>query len=235
MEMKPKYNHQQNVKQANKIFKQVDFDALGASIAALMTTSSSAYGSDCLMCTGIVKSFLERKGLSPEWVIGEVAWRVDGKDDGAVVSHTVNTLPSTVHIPEVEGVKAGIFHAWLKLTPVWYLDITTFQLAKKMEILDMHDNRATPVSWRPEFLIFKESDISTFKEVQQSYDSGVFWYKKGAAFVSDPDTVTQRQEALIDSEDVDMLEFMYSQCIKGNEMAVIGPSGSYKMKSNKAV
>lgn len=233
--MKPKYDHHQNLKQASKIFKQVDLGALGASIAALMTTSSTAYGSDCLMCTAIVKSFLERKGLSPEWVIGEVAWRVDGKDDGAVISHTVKTLPTTIHIPEVEGVKAGIFHAWLQLNPVWYLDVTTFQFAKKMEILDMHDNRATPVTWRPEFLIFKESDISTFNEVQQSYDSGVFWYKKGAAFVPEPDFVTRRQEALIDSDDVDMLEFMYSQSVKGSEISVIGPSGNYKMKSDKAV
>lgn len=222
-----------NLKTAQKIFKNINLAAMGEAVAAMMTSSTTLFASDCLMCTGLAKSLLEKHGIKADWVIGQAAWRVDGKHQGAVISNSLFNGGS-YYIPENGGASgdARAFHAWLKLNEVWNLDITTFQLPMKMQKLDEFDGGCTPVTWKPTILLFKDSDISSFEKVRQSYNSGVFWYKEGNPTIPNPDFVTRKQEEAIDDDDVAMLELIYQQAKSGENLSVLGLIGSYEIKSS---
>ena len=102
----------------------------------------------------------------------------------------------------------------------------------KMQKLDEFDGGCTPVTWKPTILLFKDSDISSFEKVRQSYNSGVFWYKEGNPTIPNPDFVTRKQEEAIDDDDVAMLELIYQQAKSGENLSVLGLIGSYEIKSS---
>lgn len=207
-----------NNKIASRLFSGVDFTALSKAIMGLFHTSSEKHGADCLLIAEHAKELLNQEGINAELVIGECAIRVDGNDGGAVISHMSNSAKSNS-----SGSELG-FHAWIKINEVWNVDFTTYQIPLKMKALDAIDGRATPVSWSPEFIVFRSSDCSTFEGVQESFKSGVIHYSPGC-----PDKrkiLDEHSNYSIDQEDHENLKTIYETVKSGGEFVVHGPLGS---------
>lgn len=217
-------NEADNLKKAKRIFKGIDFKVLSKAIVALFSSSSEHHSHDCIGMAVVAMDFLKRKGLKPELVVGEAAWRVDGKSGGAVISHVSDREGVSMKIePETEDGEAFPFHAWIKLNDYWFFDLSTYQFQMKMDALNQ-DGQNAPVTWKPDFLLFSQSDINGFQTVQQCYSSKVIYYEPVPALM---DRVKAKREPIeADKEDVDALEVIYSQIKQGSLQVVIGPFGT---------
>lgn len=185
-----------NLKIAKKLFKKVDFEALGKAIQAIFTVSSEKHGGDCLEMAIVACEILKKLGVKDaEVVIGDSTWRVDGQHPGAVISHIIAPGVSTL----LGGANARPYHAWIKLNSHWNVDFTTYQFAMKMAKLDEADGQNTPVNWTPSFLVFNNAQVSTYEEVQQSYKAGVVFYNPNSP-------VRKLVEDQIAKEDVDFTD-----------------------------
>lgn len=213
-----------NLKVCKRLFKNVDFVVLSRAIKSLYATSSVTHGGDCLSIGLVVSEFLKTKGVSARVVIGESSWRVDGADGGAVIVHA-NTTGEVVTMPTSNLSANHVpFHAWVELNDVWCLDLSTYQFPMKMGALDEHDGITTPVTWKPDFLLFKYSDVSSFEEVKNAFSSGVVHYKpdvKTAEIVQKYVDVYEFDEA-----DVVSLAQVYEGIKSGVLTVVAGPMGS---------
>ncbi|MEG3764935.1 hypothetical protein [Alteromonas sp. 14N.309.X.WAT.G.H12] len=219
-----KVNVEKNLKRVQRLFKNVDFKALGTAMQVLAKAASETHGHNCLSISLLAQCFLERRGIKSRLMVGESAWRVDGKSSGGVISHTgFRPGISTSVVPEKLGSKALHFHAWLALNEYWSLDLTTYQFQEKMDLLNQ-DGQNTPVTWTPEFLVFSKSDISSFEAVQQSFSSKVINYTPLPALYEEIITYTGRLEVC--EQDVSTLTFIYDAVLKGELETVIGPNGT---------
>ena len=115
------------------------------------------------------------------------------------------------------------FHVWIKLNEYWFLDLTTYQFQMKMEQLNQ-DGQNVPVTWDPKFLLFTRSDISSYRDVQQSFSSKLIYYKERPDMRQMMESEVGVMEA--DKDDVDALEAIYRQLASGSLDLVIGPHGT---------
>lgn len=215
-----KLNEAENLKRASRIFKNIDFNLLSKSVIGLYSSSSQQHGVDCLSLSSVVIEFLKIKGIKAKIVIGECAWRVDGKSDGGVISHIANGGTTTVIS---QGGEAIPFHAWIQLNDYWFLDLTTYQFQIKMNQLNQ-DGQNVPVSWNPNFILFSLSDLNSFKTVQESYSSGVIFYKPDK--ILHEKIIAKTNGLVVDDEDVNSLELIYKK-LKSNELDIIfGPNSN---------
>lgn len=212
--------------------KKIDLDILSKTIK--VATNSNLQSSDlnqCLLIASLACKFFQRKGFKQSRVvIGECSWRVDGKSDGAVVSHCKSS--DTLYFEQtVNPGEAFAFHAWIEITPVLWLDLTTYQLPNKMKVMDDLDGSVTPVSWAPNYLVFGPSDIFSYEKVRDSFKSGVFWYNENTSVISGNKSFQSVEEILsqTEEEDVDLLEDIYSAIKSGKYDFIGGPSGWSKV------
>jgi hypothetical protein len=215
-----------NVKSCNRLFKGVDFEVLGKTVRAVYGAASLDHGADCLSISGVVVAFLKGLGISAKVVAGEAMWRVDGQHDGAVISHVESESPVVVMNESPRGTHLR-FHAWVELNQAWFLDMTTYQFQLKMDRLDESDGGSTPVTWKPDYLLFKHSDTSTFNQVQSSFSSGLFYYKIGGK--AGEVAINSLKERGVDPDDVSIFSVAYNSIKAGDLDYVVGPCGASKV------
>lgn len=208
--------------------KKIDLDTLSKTIKVVAHSNMNFSDlNQCLLIASLTCKFLHRKGFErARIVIGECAWRVDGKSAGAVVSHYKSS--STLYFERNSNpVEALAFHAWVELTPVLWLDLTTYQLPNKMKMMDDLDGSTTPVSWAPDYLVFGPSDLLSYEKVRDSFKSGVFWYREDKSLISGSKIFESIEDILeqTEEEDVTLVEEVYSAIKSGKYDAIGGPSG----------
>lgn len=220
-----KVNDKVNAKIAEKLFPSVCFRSLSRAVRGLHATSSSKHGGDCLEIAIVSAAALNQLGIPASIVIGESAWRVDGNSDGAVIGHTAHAVNHVTELTKNTNLPAVPFHAWLKLNEYWELDLSTYQFQMKMEALDAVDGLKTPVSWKPDYLFFNQSQVSSFNAVQQAYSEGIIFYQKDTDNAQKiKDIIKSKQVDLTD--DINMLLFIYKQVKEGTLETVVGPEGT---------
>jgi len=215
-----------NVKSCSRLFKGVDFEVLGKTVRSVYGAASLDHGADCLSISGVIVAFLKGLGISAKVVAGEAMWRVDGQHDGAVISHVESESPVVVMNTGQMGAQLR-FHAWVELNPAWFLDMTTYQFQLKMDRLDEVDGGNTPVTWKPDYLLFKHSDISTFNQVQSSFSSGLFYYKIGGKVGEVAMNALKERE--VDPIDVSVFSVAYHSFMSGDLGFLVGLCGSSKV------
>lgn len=209
-----------NSKMIKSLYKGVDLAILSKAIQALCNATSGSHGSDCAMIAGLAVEFMKHHDIQSEIVVGESAWRIDGEDAGACVVHVNVGAPLTA-FTDGTGKKMLHYHVWIKLDALWFLDLTTYQLDMKAKALDALDGGTTPVSWCPDYLLFTEAQLSTFQEVQQSYDAGVAYYEQRDFPQFEGNNCVE-----IDQDDVNNLMAVYTKIKAGVPLMVAGPYGS---------
>ena len=148
-------------------------EKVGRAIRKLATAASSHLGSDCHLHASLGKQLLLKLGIESEVVSGYAAWRV-GQSDGAVVSHTAR---NTGYLPP--GAQGFEYHTWL-LAGESIIDLTTYQLRKKIAQLDALDGGNTVVQWCPDVLVIERHQVKTYKQVAQD-NTGDVYYERNAA------------------------------------------------------
>lgn len=186
---------------------------VSSAIRRLATAASSHLGSDCFIHAVIGQALLAKEGIASKVVVGFAAWRV-GLGDGDVISHTNEEVS---HLPP--GVENGLpFHAWLELPDGGgrILDLTTYQIKQKAAELDAADGGKTTVTWAPDFLFAKKEVVSSYRDVAQSFKTGVFYYEPR------PDLQAKLEEAGWHADEEDIRNAMILMDNPG--LMVVGPN-----------
>lgn len=190
-------------------------DALARAVQKLHTASSEHLNADCYTHAKIVQGFLAAFGIHTELHVGYAAWRVNGPQGHAVISHH----PGTNGV-QVGGVNALNYHAWLRAGSQ-IIDFTTYQLTDKAAVLDRADGNHTDVTWAPAFLWVDASTCSTYQEVAQSYSEGVYCYDRIPLLES----MLNARALDLDPADLVLLLTVYRSEEAGINVDVRGPFG----------
>jgi len=112
---------------------------VATAVRTIATTASARLGADCIWHALACQHLLAREGIDDaRLVAGYAAWRVDGRDPGAVVCHHSEgpTVP--------DGTSGYLFHAWVACGRQVF-DATTYQFRRKLAELDAADGGRTTV------------------------------------------------------------------------------------------
>ena len=191
-------------------------DRIAAAVRTLATASSARLGSDCIWHALACRHLLAREGIDDaRLAAGYAAWRVDGKDPGAVVCHHVEGVPCD---PERGGLA---FHAWVSCGRQVF-DATTYQLRRKMALMDAADGGRTKVQWCPDYLLVDGKNGQPWRSVRDGFRAGLFCYDAVPAIA---ERVAGHPDTQLDAEDIALLEQVYGRVKRGDRLVVIGPCG----------
>jgi hypothetical protein len=189
---------------------------IAAAVRTIATATSSRLGSDCIWHALACRHLLAREGIDDaRLAAGYAAWRVDGKDPGAVVCHHVDGVPCD------PGSGGLAFHAWVSCGRQVF-DATTYQLRRKMAAMDAADGGRTQVAWCPEYLVVDGTDCQPWQSVRDGFRAGLFCYDAVPAIA---ERVAGHPDTQLDAEDIVLLEQVYARVKDGSRLVVIGPYG----------
>jgi len=124
-------------------------------------------GQDCVMLSHIARRLFADLGITVEVCVGYAAWRV-GPAEFEVVGH----------VPEPWEAESGLHHAWVEYETL-IVDITTFQIVRKVRDLDADLKRKTTIDWcPPDYLIASPQEIRSFDDVCNGTSPGWFYYER---------------------------------------------------------
>ncbi|MEL0638634.1 hypothetical protein V6259_17985 [Marinomonas sp. TI.3.20] len=214
----------------------IDLNILSKSIKTLFTVSADRQEQACATVVAVALSFLHRRGFSQAKVaFGESAWRIDGKNANAVIAHSKR---ATSHCDVTTDMPTANYHAWIQISPIYNLDLTTYQLPMKAEAMDKIDGEITPVNWAPDYLCFSTREMGQFETVRDSYKSGEFWYLRDDNILDEHaplgktlgfPTNTNNFLDFVDPADVDSLEVIYDGILEGSLANVSGLFGNVRI------
>ena len=189
---------------------------IATAVRTIATTASSRLGSDCIWHALACRHLLAREGIDDaRLVAGYAAWRVDGKDPGAVVCHHAAGVPC-------EPASGGLlFHTWVACgTQVF--DATTYQLGRKMAAMDAADGGRTPVRWSPPFLLVERTQCQSWRSVRDGFRAGLFCYDPIPAIA---ERVAGHPDTALDADAIALLEQVYGRVKRGDPLVVVGSCG----------
>jgi len=140
-------------------------------VARVVRAWGSAYSAfpdqDCVMLSNIAQRLFADLGITVEVCIGYAAWRV-GPAEFEVVGH----------VSEPWEAASGLHHAWVAYKTL-IVDITTFQIVRKVRGLDADLKRKTTIDWcPPDYLIASPQEIHSFDAVCNGTTPGWFYYER---------------------------------------------------------
>lgn len=142
-----------------------------SAIRRLATAASDLLGRDCYVHAAITQALLADLGLRVRLVAGFAAWRI-GSGSGAVVIHAPVTRQAVPPPPD-----ALHYHAWLEYRDK-IIDVTTYQLPRKIAELDAMDGQETVIDWVPDVLVMPASRTRTLNDVVNGMRSGICYYRR---------------------------------------------------------
>lgn len=210
----------------SKSIETLNKNFFAAAVKKLHTAASVQLGNDCISHAELARLALKQLGIDSTLVIGYAAWRVDGKDGGAVVGHHPKTSQAFLNVEAISP-NAMIYHVWLEVGDD-IVDFTTYQLPDKARRMDEIDNHKTPVSWTPDYLWVNKKTGKTYEEVRDSFDSGVYCYEADESIKETVEGVIEE----VDDDDVNNILFIYKQMCNGIDLQVIGVNHAKNIQSN---
>ena len=163
-----------NAKKVGELENQLeDFSSAVRQVVEAITDSP---GKDCFYYALIGASVLRDLGWDVAACAGSAAWRV-GAGDGDVISHAPE-MQGVVHVPQ--GKQAAMYHSWIEVLAgdgPYILDLTTYQMQTKANILDALDGGTTSVQYCPNYVFAPAtSSEDSAQDVGQSYSIGAYAY-----------------------------------------------------------
>ncbi len=181
------------------------FSRVASAVRRLATSASGSHGSDCATLCAFARHLLEREGVACSLVAGSAAWRV-GQEDGAVIAHIAGHDVA----PDMLG-----FHVWVSIADTRRIfDPTLYQLPLKAAQLDAMDGGRTEVTWAPDYLVARESWVSSYEAVRRKH-AGLFHYEGVPALEA-----RVLRDLALDPTDVAAVELLYRM----PDLTAIGPN-----------
>jgi len=145
-------------------------EQISSVIARLYEAISMQRGVDCAPHAVLGRALLRDFNFESKLVAGYAAWAV-GTASNAIISHVRQERGYSL-----PGTEAFNYHAWLQCEG-HIIDLTTYQLRRKAQLLDAADGGYTEVTWSPSYLMLPPNRTLSYEKVRRSKLAGVVYYE----------------------------------------------------------